>query len=476
MSVVDAPAPTRRRLLAVLALVQLVTVLDNTILNVAVPSLSADLDTGTSGVQWVIGVYSLVQAGCLLSAGAAADRYGRKRLLQLGLWVFGGASVAAALSQSTHQLVLSRAVMGLGGALIGTATLAVALQVFHGAERTRAIGIWASVSALGFAVGPPLGGLLLARFSWQAVFVLNLPVVLVGLLGVRALVEESRGGGAGPPDLVGALLSTVGVTAIAAAVIAVPDQGVGTPHVLGLAAVALAALATFVRWELTCRHPMLDLALLRDARLVGALSGIVLITFGCAGVLLLLSLQLQVLRGYAPGEAGVRLAPFALTIVLVTLSGRPAQWLAVRGAPLVIATGMTTVGVGTAVVAASNGRPYGVLLCGLVLMGAGCAVANPALIEAVLSAIPPERAGTGAGLDGMTAELGAGLGVAVLGAVLQARSGASPLDAGRDALAAGLVAAQLLGALAVVLGGALSAWLLSRAARPTRLGTPGALR
>ncbi|GAA3452041.1 MFS transporter [Dactylosporangium matsuzakiense] len=463
---------TRRWLvLAVLCLAELVVVLDNTVLNVAVPVLATDLRADTAGVQWTINAYALAQAGLLLAAGSAADRYGRRRMLLLGLAIFGAGSLAAGFAGSVAQLVAARAVMGAGGALLITGTLAVAIQVFDATERPRAIAIWAAVNALGFAAGPLVGGLVLAHLRWGAIFLVNVPLVLAGLAAVRALVPESRSAGGGRPDVAGAALATLGTTAIVYAIIAVEPAA---------AIAGVLTLVGFLRWERYTGHPMLDPALLRSRRFVGAVTGVLLITFGSAGALFLLTMQLQFVRGYSPLEAGLHVAPFALTVVALTATGAGPRLIHVSGLPLAIAVGMTLLAAGLAVVALA-GPGYGGLLTGLILMGAGCAVANPAIVEAVVGAIPADDAGAGAGVEGTMTELGTSLGVAVLGTLMHARftalqPTAGPLPAALttappaaerhavlDAFAAALALGQGVGAGAVLAGGWLAALLLRRA-------------
>ncbi|MEU6390978.1 MFS transporter [Streptomyces sp. NPDC046939] len=486
-----APAardPRRWLVLGVICLAQLVVILDNTILNVAVPTLTDDLGAGTSGIQWIINAYVLVQAGLLLTAGAAADRYGRKRLLLTGLALFGAGSLAAGLSDTTGQLIAARAGMGVGGALLLTATLAVAVQTFDDDERVRAIGIWAAVNALGFAAGPLVGGVLLDHFWWGALFLVNLPVVALGLAAVTLLVPESRAEQSHRPDLPGALLSIVAMTALVYAVVCGPDHGWTSAHVLLGAAVGACALAAFVLWERRVAHPMLDMSFFRDRTFTGAVFGALLITFGSGGALFLLTQQLQFVLGYGPLEAGLRTAPFALTVVLLNFTGVSARLTTRLGIPGSVALGMTLLACGLAAVALA-GRivdGYGGLLAGLVLMGIGCAFANPAMAVAVLGAIPREKAGAGAGIEGTVTEFGSGLGVAVLGAVLSSRFAAlAPVTAASlpaalaaadsteerrtvtRAFASALETGQLVGAAAVLLGGLLAATLLNRAERPT---------
>ncbi|MGY0020799.1 DHA2 family efflux MFS transporter permease subunit [Streptomyces sp. YJ-C3] len=483
----DRPKDPRRWLiLGVICLAQLVVILDNTILNVAVPTLTADLGASTADIQWIINAYVLVQAGLLLTAGAAADRYGRRRLLLSGLAVFGAGSLAAGLAQSAGQLTAARAGMGVGGALLLTTTLAVAVQVFDEDERVRAIGIWAAVNALGFAAGPLVGGVLLDHFWWGALFLVNLPVVVLGLCAVAFLVPESRAEQSHRPDLFGALLSTVAMTALVYAVVSGPDHGWASPQVLVGAALGVCALAAFVVWERRFPHPMLDMSFFRNRTFTGAVFGALLITFGSGGALFLLTQQLQFVLGYGPLEAGLRTAPFALTVVLFNFTGLSARLSTRLGIPGAVALGMTLLACGLAAVAVAGrfADGYGGLLAGLFLMGVGCAFANPAMAVAVLGSMPREKAGAGAGIEGTVTEFGSGLGVAVLGAVLSARfSALVPVTAASlpAALAAADSAAergtvtrafgsaletgQLVGAAAVLTGGLVAATLLRRAER-----------
>ncbi|MFF3767293.1 MFS transporter [Streptomyces sp. NPDC001922] len=488
--------PRRWLILGVICLAQLTVLLDNTVLGVAVPTLTEELRASTADVQWMISAYALAQAGLLLTAGSAADRYGRKRLLVAGLVLFGAGSLAAGLAQTAGQLIAARAGMGVGGALLMTTTLAVVVQVFDEAERTRAIGVWGAVGAVGFAAGPLVGGVVLDHFRWGAIFLVNLPVALLGLVAVVLLVPESRGASAadGPaaarrPDPGGALLSTVGMTGVVFAIISGPRDGWTAPGVLLAALVGTAGLLAFVRWELRVPNPMLDLSFFRDRRFAGAVAGAVLVAFGMAGSLFLLTQHLQFVLGYDPSAAGLRTAPLALTVVLLNLSGVGARLLSRLGTPAAIVTGMALLAAGLAVIAVLGGDGYGGTLAGLLAMGAGIAVAMPAMTNAVMSAIPPEKAGAGAGLNGTLGEFGNGLGVAVLGAVLNARfaalvplsvdTGSLPAalagartdgDRARiaDAFAAGLGTGQLVGAAAVLLGGVVAAVLLRRAGCPDR--------
>ncbi|WP_338897297.1 MFS transporter [Streptomyces sp. TG1A-60] len=474
--------PRRWLILGVICLAQLTVLLDNTVLNVAIPSLTEELGAATSDIQWMINAYSLVQSGLLLTAGSAADRYGRKKMLIAGLVLFGIGSLAAGLAQSTGQLIAARAGMGVGGALLLTTTLAVAMQIFPPAERPRAIGIWSAVNALGFAAGPLIGGFMLGHFWWGAIFLINLPVAALGLVAVIALVPESKNPRGDRPDLPGALLSTTGMTALVYAIISGPEHGWTSGRVTGTAAVAVVVLAAFAYWESRIPNPMLDLYFFRDRRFTGAVAGAVLITFGMGGALFLLTQHLQFVLGYDALEAGLRIAPLALVVVVLNFSGLSAKWTAKLGMPVSIALGMLLMSGGLVSIATMASGGYTGTLLGLVLIGVGCAIANPAMAHAIMSAIPPAKAGVGAGINGTLAEFGTGLGVAVLGAVLTSRFAAlipvaaaslpaalAVADTGAEkaevmaAFSSGLETSLLVGALAVLLGGLVAAGLLHRA-------------
>ncbi|KOT65319.1 MULTISPECIES: MFS transporter [Streptomyces] len=490
--------PARWLILAVICLAQLTVLLDNTVLNVAVPSLTEEMGATTADVQWMLNAYSLVQSGLLLTAGNAADRYGRKKMLALGLVLFGVASLAASLAQSPGQLIAARAGMGVGGALLMTTTLAVVMQIFDDTERPKAIGIWSSVNSLGFAAGPLIGGTLLAHFWWGALFLINIPVALIGLVAVLRLVPESKNPSGDRPDLVGALLSMIGMVGVVFAIISGPGSGWLSGRVLASAAVGIVGLAAFALWELHVPYPMLDMHFFRNSRFIGAVSGGILVAFGLGGSMFLLTQHLQLVLGYGPLEAGLRMAPLALMVVVLNFSGLGAKLMPRLGTPGMIVTGMTMLAAGLTAIATLGSDSYGGMLLGLLVMGVGVAFAMPAMANAVMSAIPVEKAGVGAGVNGTLMEFGQGLGVAVLGAVLNSRfaallsavalgAGSLPAalalartDADRaavhDAFASGIGTSQLVGAAAVFLGGLLAAFLLRRAERDRSAPGDGAQR
>ncbi|UKY51589.1 MFS transporter [Streptomyces inhibens] len=478
---------TRWLILAVICIAQLTVILDNTVLNVAIPSLTKEMGATTADVQWMINAYSLVQSGLLLTAGNSADRYGRKKMLAVGLVLFGVASLGAALAQSPGQLIAARAGMGVGGALLMTTTLAVVMQIFDDAERPKAIGIWSSVNSLGFAAGPLIGGSLLDHFWWGSLFLVNLPVAVIALAAVVTLVPESKSRGGELPDLLGALLSMIGMVGVVFAIISGPQSGWLSGRVLISAAIGLAGLAAFALWELHVPHPMLDMHFFRNRRFIGAVSGGILVAFGMGGSMFLLTQHLQLVLGYGPLDAGLRMAPLAVTVILINFTGLGVRLMPKFGTPGMIVSGMSLLAAGLAAISLLGGDSYGGMLTGLIVMGIGVALAMPTMANAIMSAIPPAKAGVGAGVNGTLMEFGQGLGVAVLGAVLNSRfvallplvaAGAGSLPAAlartrtdaertavHDAFATGIGTSQLVGAAAVFLGGLVAAVLLRRAER-----------
>ncbi len=480
------PHPRRWLILGVICLAHLTVLLDNTVLNVAIPSLTRGMGASTADIQWMISAYSLAQSGLLLTVGSAADRYGRKRALLTGLALFGIGSLIASLAESPGELIAARAGMGVGGAILMTSTLAVIVQVFDAEERVRAIGLWSTVLTFGFAAGPLIGGVLLNHFWWGSIFLVNVPVALLGLTAVAIYIPESRNPLGDRPDLPGAGLSVIGMLGIVYAIISGPVHGWSSSEVLLPAFAGIAGLTGFALWEHRTPHPMLDMRFFRDRRFVGAVAGGILVAFGMGGSLFLLTQHLQFVFGFGPLKAGLCTVPLALSIALLNILGVGARLLRKLGTPGVVVLGMTLIALGLALVSVLGRHGYGGMVIGLVTMGVGIAMASPAMGSAIMGAIPPERAGIGAGVNGTLTEFGNGLGNAVLGAVLNSRFaallpatiGASSLPAAlaaahghaeravvAEAFASGVGVSQLVGAGAVFAGGLLAAFLLHRADR-----------
>ncbi|GAA1566585.1 MFS transporter [Actinomadura kijaniata] len=478
------PHPHRWRILAVLCLSLFLVVMDNTVLNVAIPSLLTDLDATTGEVQWVIDAYSLVFAGLLLTAGSLGDRHGRRRAMLIGFAVFGAASACAALATTPGQLVALRGLMGAGGALLMPGTLSIMAQVFPAEERAKAFGIWGATSMAGIAAGPTLGGLLLERFWWGAAFLVNVPVTVVAVLGLLLVVPESRG----PrrrPDVPGALLSTLGVSGLVWAVISGPEHGWTGPRALGGAAVGVTALAAFALWQHRNPEPMLDLALLRSRRFSGAAMMIAVSGFALAGTLFALTQLLQLVLGYSPLKAGLALLPVA--VAAGTGNGLGAALEARLGDRRALVTGFTVTAGGFAALALTGAHGYLPVLPGLLLIGFGAGLGAPPAYGILMSAVPAEEAGIGSAVNDAGTELGNALGVAVLGSVISAAyARALPDDvtgaarrslgealglgdpalahAARDAFTSALVVGALTAAAATLLA-ALTAAVILRPAR-----------
>ncbi len=297
-------------ILAVLCMSLLIIVMDNTILNVAIPSLITELGATNSQVQWIVDSYVLVFAGLLLTTGSLSDRYGRKGALQLGIVLFGIGSAAAALSTTANGLIFTRAFMGIGGALIMPATLSILINVFRDPrERARAIAVWAGVSGLGVAIGPITGGFLLEHFSWSSVFWVNIPIGATALVLGMFLVPTSRDPEQGKIDPLGALLSFVGLASVLFGIIEGPAKGWTDPLVIGGFVLGALAIGAFLVWEQRTTHPMLDLSVFKNPRFSAGSGTITIVFFALFGSLLLMTQYWQLVHGYTPLEAGVRLLP-----------------------------------------------------------------------------------------------------------------------------------------------------------------------
>ena len=403
-------------ILGVLVLALFGISLDNTILTIALPTLSADLDASASQLQWMVDAYVLVFAGLLLVAGAMSDRYGRKRALVSGLVLFGLGSAIAPLVTDAQQLIALRAFMGLGAALTMPATLSIIADVFEADERPKAIAAWSAVSGLGIVVGPILGGWLLEHYAWASVFVINVPFVIVGIVATLAIVPESRSPERAPLDPVGAVLSVFGLVALVYGIIEVPSKGWSDPTIVGSLAAAAVLLTGFVAWERRIAHPMLDVGLFRDRRFSAASLSVTLTFFSLMGVLFLLTQYLQGVLGLSALETGLRFIPIAAGVILA--SAVAATLTERMGTRLVTSLGLVVVAAGlgmlaTLGVASSDLHVSGVLF--VVAVGMGLAM-TPAT-DAIMSALPKAQFGVGSAVNDATREIGGALGVAVLGSL-----------------------------------------------------------
>jgi EmrB/QacA subfamily drug resistance transporter len=423
------PNPRRWQILAVLCVSLFVIVMDNTIVNVALPTLARELDAGTSSLQWIVDAYTLVFAGLLLAAGGLGDRFGRKGALLAGLALFGAFSAAGAFASSTGQLISARAVMGVGAALIFPTTLAIVVNVFtEPRERAAAIGIWTAIAGVGVALGPISGGWLLEHFSWGSVFLVNVPVTVAGIVGTLVLVPRSRDPRAPRLDLPGLALSIAGVTLLVWSLIEAPSHGWISATTIGGITGAAVLLAVFAWWELRTPAPLLDVNLFRNMRFTAASLAITLGFFALFGFIFLVTQYLQLVKGYSALQAGVRTLPFAIAMVVAAVSSpKVVQRI---GTKLVVAAGLALMAGGFAIASTNDASTsYSVIASAMVLMGFGLGSAAAPATESILASLPREKAGVGSAVNDTTREVGGTLGVAVLGSIMASVYGGRILDA-----------------------------------------------
>jgi EmrB/QacA subfamily drug resistance transporter len=406
--------------LGVLCLSLMVIGLDNTILNVALPSLITDLDASTSQLQWIIDGYVLVFAGLLLTSGSLGDRFGRRGALSIGLAIFGVGSLVCSLAESANALIFTRAFMGIGAALIMPATLSLLTNVFtEPKERARAIGIWASVVGAGSALGPMVGGFLLQHFWWGSVFLINVPVVILAVVLGRFLLPTSKDPSVPRLDPVGAVLSVVGLVALLWGIIEAPSKGWTDPSVAGGFIVGVVVIGLFILWELRIDHPMLDIRFFKNPRFTVANAAMTMIFFAMFGSMFLVTQYLQNVLGYTALEAGIRMLPMAGLMVIV---GPRAPRLVERiGSKLVVTLGLalSTIGlVGLATLSATSG--YAQVLVAMAVMSIGIGLTMGPATESIMGSLPKEKAGVGSAMNDTTREVGGALGVAIIGSVLAA--------------------------------------------------------
>jgi EmrB/QacA subfamily drug resistance transporter len=416
-----SPGYSRWLALAVLCVSILMVNLDNTVLNVALPTLVRDLNAISSQLQWILDAYALVFGGLLLVAGSLADRVGRKRTFLAGLVAFAGGSAWAAFSGSVGVLIAARASMGIGAALMMPSTLSIITDMFpDGGQRQRAIGFWAGTSGLGFALGPIVGGLLLAHFWWGSVFLINVPIAAAGLLCAVPLVPDSKNPAALKPDVAGAVLSIAGLGLVLWSIIEAPVHGWSSALVIGTGVAGLAVIAGFVVWERASSHPMLNLQFLRLRSFSAAVGSNGLAMFGLAGALFVLTQFLQFNLGYSALQAGVRMLVIAAAIAVTA----PASSVVVRlaGTKLTTAAGLLLIAAGLWQVSGSSvAWTFTSILPGTILTGVGAGLVMPAVSGSVMGSLPRGDTGVGAATNGVFIQVGSALGVAVIGSLLSTR-------------------------------------------------------
>ncbi|WP_283133843.1 MFS transporter [Rhizohabitans arisaemae] len=415
--------PRRWQILGVLVFSLFAIVLDNTILNVAIKTI-ADPEHGLGATQseleWAINSYTLVFAGLLFTFGVLGDRYGRRRMLLIGTVLFGVASLASAYAQDPGQLIAARALMGLGGAAVMPATLAIISDVFPLAERGKAIGLWAAGVGIAVAVGPITGGLLLEHFWWGSVFLINVPVVVVGIVLIALLVPESKELNKGGLDPVGVLLSVAGLVSLVYGIIKAGELGSLTPpEAWAPALLGVLILSVFVWHERRVAHPAFDVRYFRDPKFTVANVSVGLVFFASMGVMFFLAFYWQIARGFTPLQSGALVLPFAVSQLI--FAPRSAALVARYGAKLVGAVAMLVVaGSLAAYYFVGLDTPVWVVLLLSFVQGSAMASILPPATTAIMESLPPNKAGVGSAMSNTVRQVGGALGVAVLGSVLSA--------------------------------------------------------
>src|SRR4051794_5640567 len=423
--------------------------LDNTIVNVALPAIERDLHMTISNLEWVVTAYALTFAALLITGGKLGDYYGRKRMFILGLAIFTLASLACGLAPSPGFLIGMRAVQGAGSALMNPATLSIITATFAPSERGRAIGIWAGVSAMALSIGPLLGGLIVDNLSWNWIFYVNVPIGIVAIVVSRLVIRESRDTSHEQSiDFPGLATSGLGLLALCYALIEGNNHGWTSAEIIGLFVAAVALLAAFVLVERHQRLPMLDLSLFRNRTFAGANVVALLVTLGMFGVFFFVSLYVQNILGYSPTKAGATFLPMTILIVLIApLAG---NWSDKIGSRWLMGAGMTLLGIGGLFwLRIGLDSSYWTLLPPMLIGGTGMALTMSPMTSAAMSSVPVDKAGVGSGVINSFRQVGGSLGIALMGAILAsyAVAGASRAESAQnfvDGLHAALVASALI--------------------------------
>ncbi len=439
--------------------------LDNTVVNVALPSIHRDLGASLSALEWTVNGYTLSFAVLLATGGRLGDIFGRRLTFLIGVVLFAASSATAGLAPDTTSLVVSRVVQGVGAALMMPATLSIVTDAFPPHERGKAMGTWAGVSALALAVGPVLGGFLTEHVSWRAIFYLNIPVAIGAVLAALFAVRESRDTTVGREvDYLGVATLTTALTALVLALVEGNAWGWGSPEIVALLAGAALGLAAFVAVELRVKVPMVEFRFFSDRNFLGAVVVALIVSFAMLGVFFFLALYMQNILGYSPLEAGVRFLPSTLMVVVVApIAGRMAdrvgpRWLIAAGLTIVAASLYTFSGIAV-------DSSYGALLPGFVLLGIGIALTMSPMTSAAMNAVAVEKAGIASGVLSMFRMVGGSLGVAVTGAIFQGAVG-NPATATPAEFVDALGHAMLISSAVALAGAVVGATAIRARRRP----------
>jgi EmrB/QacA subfamily drug resistance transporter len=404
--------------MAILSASVFLVVVDNLIVNVALPTLQRELDASVTSLQWIVDAYALVFACLLLAGGGLGDRWGRKRSLQIGLVLFAVFSGFGAFAGSADSLIIWRGAMGIGAALVFPATLAIITNLFiDPIERAKAIGLWSAVSGMAVAFGPVAGGFLLEHFWWGSVFLINIPIVALALLVGHFLIPESREPHRGRFDIVGLILSVVAIGILVFTVIESPHWGWGSVKSTAGFVIAAVALGIFVRYESRREDPLLDVTFFRSARFSAATGSIGIAFLSLFGFTFLVTQYFQFVRGYEPFESGLRTLPFAIGAgVTAPLAARAAlRW----GTTRVVAAGLFNMSIGFLIVSQidADSAYWGPIVISMLLIANGLSLVTSPSTEAVMGSVPRERAGVASAVNDISRELGGTLGVAITGSI-----------------------------------------------------------
>ena len=424
--------------------------LDITVLFTALPTLATKLSASTSELQWISASYTLALGGLLLPAGVLGDRYGRRRLLLIGLVIFGVASVLASQMTTATGLILMRALMGVGSAIVLPLSVSILPSMFSEAERPRAVALLSAGALVGLPAGPLVAGYLLTHASWGTIFLINAPVVAAGLIGVWFLVPESKDPEARAFDWVGAIMAVAGVTALVYGIIEQPANGWGAARVLFGLGAGVIVLAAFVIWDLRQASPFVDPRLFRSRMFAWATMAFVVVGFAMTGALFVLTPYIQVVLGYDAQATGLRLIPMiGAMIVGAVLADRLARR---AGKRLTIAGGLTVVAAGLLLLSRATGSSgYELIAEGMVVTGLGLGLAMPTALDTVLGSLPPGQTGTGSALTRALQQVAGSFGVAILGGILNSvyRSDVEGVVAGLPPAAVEAIRSSVAGAAAV---------------------------
>ncbi|MEV6772889.1 MFS transporter [Nocardia sp. NPDC051030] len=419
LGVAGLSARGRVAALVAICLAELLVVLDNTLVNVALPSMAVQLQADMSGLQWIVDAFTLAFSGLLLATGHLGDRYGRRKFMIIGLAGVAVMSAAGALSSGLGQVIAARAGMGVFAAVVFPATLALITNIFTQArERAAAIALWTAMAGIAIAIGPVVGGWLLEHFSWHSVFWINVPVALVAIVAVLATTPESRAAHVHRLDRVGIILSLVGVTALVWSIIEAPKHGWLSTQSLAGYGLSVLALAVFVAWELRVDAPVLNMRLFRIRRFAVPSMAITVSYFCAFGFLFLITQYFQGVKELTPLEFGIHSLPFAAAVgigapVAIMLAQKVGSTAVIVSGMLILAVGMYIAGTVT-----PETEYVGPVVVSMILLGIGFAVVQGPATESIMGSVSLEEAGAGSAVNDTTREVGGALGVALLGSIM----------------------------------------------------------